>query len=231
MTFPAQSSAWSGSPDSLWWRSRYEGEVHICETQGRSALVQLQRGMIADLPIAFTTEGTLFSRSSIGVDGNLGPATLAAILWTLNNRLDAPTTMIQGVTDDFRRLTASGDTRSGARGQPVSLATQQAGLWIGVHRTLSAADAVQLPSDIITWRFAIEAPNDGSAAGLITCTRESVLAGGGTRNNTSPGGSGDTAATGDTSTGAGADDGILLAILVALGFAVAGGERGKRKRR
>jgi hypothetical protein len=230
VTFPAQSNAWSGSPDSLWWRSRYEGEAHICETQGRSAIVQLQRGMIADLPITFTADGTLFARSSIGVDGNVGPATLAAILWTLMNRLDAPTTMITGVRDDFRRLTASGDTRSGARGQPLSLATQQAGLWIGVHRSLPAIDAVILPPDIITWRFAIEAPNDGDAAGLITCTRESVLAGGGTRNNTSPGGSGDAATTGDTSEGSSTDDGILFAILIALGFAAAGGERKKKRR-
>lgn len=231
MTFPAQSTAWSSSPDSLWWRSRYEGAIHVCETQGRTALVREQGILIADLPIVFTVDGTLYRRASIGADGNLGPATLAGTYWYLENRLDTPTAMLQGVLNDLRRLTASGSTRTGARGQPVSLQTQQAVLWIGIHRTLMAADAVILPDDIITWRFAIEAPNDGADAGLVTCTLESELTAGGSRDNASPGGSGDTALNPpDVGGESGGDD--WLAILLALGLVAAASsdQRGKKRR-
>lgn len=172
MSYPNRSDGWSSLPDSLWWKFRDQstGIVSICSSQVRTVLVQLQRNMVADLPFAFTVDGTAFVRSQIAVDGNFGPRSFAGLRRMLEDR-DVPQSIQDTVLADYTRLAAGGTVQRGASNQPLTLATCACILWMAAHRNLPWSSML-IPSDLVAIRFDAPAPLDGAAGGLITCVDE-----------------------------------------------------------
>jgi hypothetical protein len=223
MTYPAPSNAWSADRNSLWWKFRDAGVVNVCQSQGRTIVQQLQREILADVPLAFIVDGAGFTRSSITADGNFGPNTFAGLRRMLEDR-DVPASIQETVLADYNRLGPAGHVAAGGRGVPVSVATMACVIWMAVHRNMPWS-SLMVPSDIIPIRFAVDAPSDGTNNGVVDCVDE-------TRLGVAPGytpGPGPSPETPVAASAAGDDSMTSLAIaaVVALGaFALTG--KGRR---
>jgi hypothetical protein len=232
MVYPARSTAWSGFADDCWWQTQYNGELHLCMSQGRTVVKSLQTVLRSILPLAYTVQGSAFARYDLVVDGNFGPYTFAGMGRALEE-FDASTATQHTLQADYQRLTGgSGSTVSGARGQPIALATMQCVLWLAVHRNLTEGDVLVQP-DMVTLRFAEDTIDDGDADGLVTCVPMSQV-GAVTpqgRDTIPLGGTGPSSVPGTeltprapTAAPSGGDDVVLIGLGL-LGLALAAGSR------
>jgi len=233
--YPGVSDAWSGFERFLWWQSSFGGMNHLCASQGATIVRALQTVIRAEVPLAFTVRGVLYSSADISVDANFGPATFAGLRKVLES-VDVPQTILDTIEQDWQRLCPGGRTRAGARGLSISLATMAAVIFVATSRLLPWS-SLQIPSTMRTLHFAETAIDDGPWAGQIVCSPFSEGAGGltGPHRETVPVGASiprDTPGTPIVPGGTvvepnrgGGGSGIAVALLLVLGAAMAAGKK------
>lgn len=167
MTYPAQSNFWAAEAGSAWWRHRANGQLYLCASQGRSIIRQLQRTLRDRLPFVWSYMGIAGSAATVSVDGNFGPGTFTALMRAMED-VDLPDTVRANLSADYVRCVTAGRTIDGARGQPLSLDTTAVATWFAVDSDRAWSE-MSFPRDAATFRFALDAPDDGASADTWQC--------------------------------------------------------------
>lgn len=232
----------SGTRGSLTWSQNGSA----CSSQGRTVVEAAQTRMSRDLQessgLVQSINGIHFSRGSETVDGIVGPYTLLGLYaWLSQNDQGGAAQLRNAIVADWNRVITRPDSQtwsvsSSVRSASLSWEVAAALIWIG-----TAADAaystLSIPSDTLPPAFDVPTPDDGDAAGIITCvgangavTQVNIDVG----SDTTSGSGGTTATTGNNVVRAGTADsgasplgiasmstGAMVAAAVGVGVAAA----------
>lgn len=165
----------SGAAASLWWKATYDGVSHLCTSQGKTVVQDLQDNLAATLGTSPTTPvtsigGIQIRPAEVLIDGVFGPRSLLAMF---------AQAMAKGISNavrdsmigDWNRNISNPTAASGwvaIRGGDLSFTTVRVIVWLSQHPDLSY-DAVDIVTGTVGPQFDMPCPDDGDANGEASC--------------------------------------------------------------